>query len=736
MQHGMKQSGGKTKKVALAMCALLLVLFTSWVFAYSVKVRRPSFGALTMGHEFLTGSTVLMTKHWYREGAWNLRFLQLWNPRSIEFPTLQDRQPYYSVPCGTLLPIYALSKVLGREPTPELVMGFNLATHGATALVLCLLIFVFLTGHGVSVLGAFLLALIPPSLELLHPGTMYWRQNIYYSDQAIVLPYVLLVFLEMLHDLSAKPALRRTVFWLESVVLFYGAFTDWFMLLAALAVYLKRLVRGQVAWRPWAFIGQSFAFWLPVGLAVGLFCVQLAYAGMLRPLLERALMYSGSSDMNQVTLAQFNAAFWQGHVRMFYGAAGIALLRGTVIVFAACAMLMLIQRVRRKTLNEALVQALSLAGLIIVPSFVYVYALRAYAAAHSFSADKMTTVLATATFVLLPCLPLLAVTSARRPHAEAWWRWLRAALSFGWVAGLLCGAGWYLQEVAREQPHDWGGAYPPLRLRGDFLAAHTGYADMVFSPNFKIPFRFPQQTCYSMKLVYEAPRLIDMYSKVQAWAADKEYIVNVFLPDAETNIDQRIRELLARAYETNTAEELRLYKIRKRDFLQFVETHEKTNVAYVASIRAAFGSADGEPRKYLADMYTLRGAHLLSGRFGLFGRGADHFGELMAVWGLKCDKGLELMPLCRDAGTITCPLKGRFQRFRSVVAVNDTQGAAIFRVLLDGKQIFSSGERFAADPPLLVDVHVNGGQMLELVSDASTWPGCISTVWCNPYLTE
>ena len=64
------------------------------------------------------------------------------SPASIEFATLESRHPYASYPPGSTLPIYVLARVLGQEPNPRMVMGYNLATHcliawllGATAYV-------------------------------------------------------------------------------------------------------------------------------------------------------------------------------------------------------------------------------------------------------------------------------------------------------------------------------------------------------------------------------------------------------------------------------------------------------------------------------------------------------------------------------------------------------------------------------------------------------------------------
>lgn len=99
---------------------LSLILIASAVFGWSVWLRSPWFGRLFPGvhqHQNVSAHALKYARQWHEEGAFALRFGLFENPRSIEFPTLQSREPSYSFPPGSILPVHLAAELAGVEPT-------------------------------------------------------------------------------------------------------------------------------------------------------------------------------------------------------------------------------------------------------------------------------------------------------------------------------------------------------------------------------------------------------------------------------------------------------------------------------------------------------------------------------------------------------------------------------------------------------------------------------------------
>jgi len=208
------------------------------IFALSVAAREERFGTLEgRGHEWLTGSAVKFTRNWHREGAWALRFAMLENPRSIEFSTLRDREPYVSYPVGCLLPIYAVSTITRREPSPAMVMSVNLAGQLVGALAVFALVLVALESLELGFALRATLGALAFMLYVFLPGPFYWLQNVYFSDQAILPFVVIAILLEVVNDQAPRPGWMR----LQSWVVGLGVFTDWFMVPVAAMLLVKKL---------------------------------------------------------------------------------------------------------------------------------------------------------------------------------------------------------------------------------------------------------------------------------------------------------------------------------------------------------------------------------------------------------------------------------------------------------------------------------------------------------------
>ena len=229
----MEKSNRQRHKPLFA-CFLIL----SILFAYTLHLRSPYFGKMADGiFEDQTARTLKFAKNWYRDGILNDRFLQIENPDSIEFSSLEQRKPYVSFLPGTVVPVYILSKITQSEPTIEIVHGYNLASQYMCALLLA----------GIAwVLGAFtsnwhriIAALLAGSFYILNPFLIYNHQQIFYSDAALMLPLLSFIFIQSLKLCYNVKGFK--INFALAVSMFCLVFTDWYGLFIAFMWGLFRL---------------------------------------------------------------------------------------------------------------------------------------------------------------------------------------------------------------------------------------------------------------------------------------------------------------------------------------------------------------------------------------------------------------------------------------------------------------------------------------------------------------
>jgi hypothetical protein len=318
----------------------LLFLVTLFVFQYTTELREPWMGKLSAsGHQYLTGSTVKFSKNWYYEGPLKLKFSMLENPKSVEFNTLQSRDPYTSYPPGTIIPIYIISEIKGIEPTPQLVMEYNLLNHFLIAFLLSLIVFFTFLQLKLDIICAFIFSTTSIIIELLLPGTLYWHQNVFFSDQAVILPFVSFIFLEIFR--SSYLDNKRIIMLItisQAIIMFYGALTDWLFLLVALVVYTKRILDKEIILNNiYKYLKESFKYWIPAILAIFLFITQIFYLGTVKETISKAFgrtdVYSGGYSYTITFLSQLKFYFFHNYGSLITWILFISLIICAIISF-------------------------------------------------------------------------------------------------------------------------------------------------------------------------------------------------------------------------------------------------------------------------------------------------------------------------------------------------------------------------------------------------------------------
>ncbi|MBC7246760.1 MAG: hypothetical protein H5T73_03135 [Actinobacteria bacterium] len=597
----------RRRAISILVAVFLLFTFTFTVFSYTLEARRPWFGKLSPGHhQWLTGSTVKFAKNWWREGALKLKFTMFENPASAEFPTLESRDAYISYPPGTIIPIYIAAKLAGREPGPSLVMSYNLLNHFLIALFLGLIVLVVLLDAGFGVPCSFVFALIPITLELLMPAPLYWHQNVFFSDQAVILPIVLFLFCEALRDSSPgekvflKGCARRSVNALQVLVFFYGVLTDWLFLFIAAAVFIKRVFCGEYGKRVKGLLARTAVFWLPAAAAMSVFALQLSFFHY--DIVGKFLFRSGISTEGSSYAAGFFRTFWNGHVAEGYGRPAVYLLWFSCGVCVLLLMRSLYGYFSKKGDDERNRKIMYMAAVFTLPFFVQVYAFRNHATIHDFSALKFSLTLAVVPFVLLPCALLLYLEKVIRARGRKSketggrrsGRWseespaqplqILAAVTLLVVVAVYAGLEFPRHREFFPEPGDYATEM--------FVAKNTGYYDVVFSTEFEIPDNPPQQLSYAMKRVYRVASLSEIYEKVSGIEGD--YLVDVLSFDGAREEEGGIGGLLELATTVIRENGRFLYRVDKPTFLEYCTRREKEDAESVLRREKSPAGALGE----------------------------------------------------------------------------------------------------------------------------------------------
>lgn len=505
------------KKLFYIFC---IALITTTVFIYSVEIREPWYGELYGdNHQWLSGSTLKFADYWYQEGPENLYWGMIENPNSIEFSTLLSRNPYPSYPPGVVVPIYVISKILNEEPNPSILMGYNLFNHFLIAFFMSLLVFIFLSRNlGYDSVISFLFALIPIFLELLWPAPLYWHQNVFFSDQAIILPFVLMVFLEILRFDSSEINLKY-INLLQGILIFIGFLTDWFFVFITVTIFVKRILSGEIQLLnriPYIdnkFLKKSFMFWAPGILAMILFIVQLNVLGVLWELPAKFYMRTGVTNLHLASSRNVFNVFISDIDRA-YGQLAEIVLFITIFVLIILSVMFIYKKLKNYKPNLKIKKILCLLWIVYLPCLTQFFLLKSHSVVHEFSVLKFSFPIAIS-FVLIPILICLTFLDFRKVKSK-FINERKLLIMFLIVSLLLMSYSTAQNNPDRLKFFDLGPSYAQAGYDslGDSIKYKTGYNDILFSPDFEIPENPPQALYYSKKRVYKINSTNEIRKKI------------------------------------------------------------------------------------------------------------------------------------------------------------------------------------------------------------------------------
>lgn len=547
----------------------LLFIITIITFLVALEMREPWRKELSRNHhQWLSGSTIKFANNWYEEGPIVLKFGLIENPKSIEFQSLLSRHPYPSYPPGTIIPMYILAKILGHEVTPGMLMKYNLMNQFFIALFLSLTVFFFLRQIKFDYLNSVTLSVIPILIEFFTPATMYWHQNVFFADQAIILPFVLFIFFEVIRGNVNKRSILYTISILQALVMFYGTLTDWLFVFVSLTVWLNRVLKREMGNDFYTVIKSSLIFWFPSILAMGLFVFQLYSLDVLSDLVHKFLFRTGLGEGGEKHIENFFHKFWLGHIKKGYGITAVVLLWGSLLLLLTSIYLKIRQKFKfaKKKID---INTLSLMSYFIVPCFLQIYFLQNHSAIHDFSALKFSLPLAVVPFVFAPIL-LLSIFNIQATNVYISGITLiynkvkinikiyliSFALPLVLLAILVNNENYYTKFFPKPNPE--------YKRMGEFISRNTTYSDVVFSTVYDVPTNPPQQLSYTKKRVYKIKTIDDIYERVKD--INEDFVINIFTSrkDGLINI---LKELESIVFQTNSTDDYSIFKINGQIFL-------------------------------------------------------------------------------------------------------------------------------------------------------------------------
>ncbi|OYQ62902.1 hypothetical protein B9G53_19855 [Pseudanabaena sp. SR411] len=254
----------QTKKILIIeVIAIILLWLVSIVFSISVFNRPLNIDA---HHEWLSAHTLVSLRALEQWGIHHLLGASVLIPKSLEYiqadiTTLnKDDGIYLSYPSLWLVVPYIIFKISSIPITVANLQIYNLIferlLNSIVIYFLCLEILrLFEKIDFINIWSSKILAFLATFAWMFNPPVLYWSQNVYFCDQAVLLPIYALILFALKQRFRFENLTRNQKLILFLLSLFAAGF-DWygwvFLFLLMLSVALP-LVRKDI-WLAWSSV--------------------------------------------------------------------------------------------------------------------------------------------------------------------------------------------------------------------------------------------------------------------------------------------------------------------------------------------------------------------------------------------------------------------------------------------------------------------------------------------------
>jgi hypothetical protein len=470
--------------IFIIVCCLMLL--TIIPLRYTIPVHLQSMDSY---HEELTAFSLNVVNNWLTDGIIHDRFLMYPDYNSVEFENNHQRNVYLSYPPGALIPLYVAAKLTGRqELSISAIKHFVQFEYYLSILILGMLFYICL--KYIKIKSRLWLLVIPvmfSSLWAFLPFNTYYMNNVYFTDQAVILLSIVFFATEILLYIRTSKKWVVPLQILSSTVLFAGILTDYYFLCIACVAVVFRVINNFQEY-PEKSIAFKLLFntWPLILCSVGasaLFILQLLSIPDGLKLLEVTCFIrtgSGAEHGGIKLLAQH-------HFRV-----GFSFLFLPVLLFVTlfCLIFPLIRKHFSRE-QQMIIHGLS---MITLSSVLHTLILREHSIVHEFSMLKYNLVFVFIIFAFICWLLMKEQGTAAKRTKKIFSIIVHATLGlvFLFIVGLQ-GYNHYFYNL-RANAVDHSLAY--------FIRANTNYYDVVYSPDYEIYWNPPQNLAISRKRVY------------------------------------------------------------------------------------------------------------------------------------------------------------------------------------------------------------------------------------------
>ncbi len=300
-------------------------------FIVSVYLRAPYIGTLSDGHhQWLTAHSTLIVENWIEDGIINDLFLGVSIPASIELPNFEARGVYVSYPLGSLFIIYLLKTIFYSVDTIRLVHLYGLLNH----FLISILIFTIVTRlkFNVSKYYICMFGTLAAIAYLYFPAPYYWHAMVYFADQAAILPFILIIYLETL--IRTNPKKQYLI--LQSVVLLFAAATDYIALPLSMVLLVFRLITPAQFKRRLdisSVIANAIQLFFPVAILYIFYILFIVYHGFGEQLFDIFLFRTGVDSQGDTDLDNLLYKFALEHLGWYFPLIMLAMIWLTYNVY-------------------------------------------------------------------------------------------------------------------------------------------------------------------------------------------------------------------------------------------------------------------------------------------------------------------------------------------------------------------------------------------------------------------
>lgn len=463
-------------------------------------------------NEWVTSASLRGLNNWLADGILKDKFLIHEDFSSIEFGNNNHRGIYVSYPPGALVPVYLIAKLSGKnEISVRFVKRFIQAEYYLAAAFLSLLFYSAMIILEVKSRALFLLLpIVLSSLWMALPFNVYYMQNVYFADQAVILLSIIYFFLEILLYNNRLKKYENLLQLVSSLVLLLGLLTDYYFVCIALVTFFFRVkiafqdyplksILYKIFSKTWMIILSSFA----AGI---LFISQiLIVPNGLKLLIVTFLIRTGSgAEHGGIKLLALH------HFKVGFSPLFLPVLAG-VTVF--CLIFPLIKNKFNKQ-KQMIIDWLS---IITLSSVLHTLILREHSIVHEFSMLKYNLVFV---FFLFTIVYWIYVRQQQDIGGKNK-RFAKIALTLLSLPTVLLFLYLYQYNQTFTRQRFWKEDHSIAR----FIGENTNFADVVYSPDYEIPLYPPQNLTISKKRIYR----ISSFEAVPVKELPNHAFINLFI---------------------------------------------------------------------------------------------------------------------------------------------------------------------------------------------------------------